>query len=63
MMKNTSVAAIVGVAELAYVSDAVAVREARTFVVFGAAVVAYLALGLILGTVVGRVERKVAFQR
>jgi ABC-type amino acid transport system permease subunit len=45
------------------VSDAVAVREARTFVVFGAAVVAYLALGLILGTVVGRVERKVAFQR
>ncbi|GAA4263351.1 amino acid ABC transporter permease [Dactylosporangium darangshiense] len=63
MMKNTSVAAVVGVAELAYVSDEIATKEAQTFVVFAAAVVVYLLLGLILGVGVGYLEKKVAFQR
>ncbi|MGH3495422.1 MAG: amino acid ABC transporter permease [Sciscionella sp.] len=63
MMKNTSVAAIVGVAELTFAADEVAVQEASTFVVFGAAIIAYLVLGLILGACVGSVERKVTSRR
>ncbi|MGA5225450.1 ABC transporter permease subunit [Streptomyces koyangensis] len=63
MVKNTSVAAVIGVAEFTFTANKVAVEESETFVVFGAAVVAYVLLGLLLGAGINALEKKVAFQR
>jgi glutamate transport system permease protein len=63
MVKNTSVAAVVGVGELTFVADKVAVAEAQTFVVFGGAVVGYLLIGLSIGRLVDRLDEKVRFSR
>jgi glutamate transport system permease protein len=63
MVKNTSVAALVGVAELTFLSDKIAVDEAQPFIVFGGAAVCYLALGLVIGRLVSAVDQKVAFSR
>lgn len=63
MVKNTSVAAIIGVAEFTFMANKVAVEEAESFAVFGGAVIAYILLGLVLGAGVNALEKKVAFQR
>ncbi|MGY0490316.1 amino acid ABC transporter permease [Streptomyces sp. WG-D5] len=63
MMKNTSVAAVIGVAEFTFMTNKVAVEEAETFVVFGGAVIAYVLLGVALGAGVNNLEKRVAFQR
>jgi glutamate transport system permease protein len=63
MVKNTSVAALVGVAELTFLSDKIAVDEAQPFIVFGGAAICYLALGLVIGRLVSTVDQKVAFSR
>ncbi|MET7508317.1 ABC transporter permease subunit [Streptomyces albidoflavus] len=63
MVKNTSVAAVIGVAEFTFTANKVAVEESETFVVFGAAVLAYVLLGLLLGAGINALEKKVAFQR
>ncbi|MGW4376840.1 amino acid ABC transporter permease [Streptomyces albidoflavus] len=63
MVKNTSVAAVIGVAEFTFTANKVAVEESETFVVFGAAVIAYVLLGLLLGAGINALEKKVAFQR
>jgi glutamate transport system permease protein len=63
MVKNTSVAALVGVAELTFLSDKIAVDEAQPFIVFGGAAICYLVLGLVIGRLVSAVDQKVAFSR
>ncbi|MFE7672071.1 amino acid ABC transporter permease [Streptomyces albidoflavus] len=63
MVKNTSVAAVIGVAEFTFTANKVAVEESETFIVFGAAVIAYVLLGLLLGAGINALEKKVAFQR
>lgn len=63
MMKNTSVAAVIGVAEFTFMTNKVAVEEAETFVVFGGAVIAYVLLGVCMGAGINTLEKKVAFQR
>ncbi|WP_129843672.1 amino acid ABC transporter permease [Streptomyces sp. RFCAC02] len=63
MLKNTSVAAIIGVAEFTFTANKVAVEEAETFTVFGGAVIAYVLLGVALGAGFTALERKVAFRR
>lgn len=63
MVKNTSVAALVGVAELTFVSDKAAVDEAQPFVMLGVAALCYLVIGLAIGRGVSAVDQKVAFTR
>lgn len=63
MVKNTSVAAVVGVAELTFTADKVAIEEVQPFIVLGGAAVAYVAIGLILRRLIAALDRKVAFSR
>lgn len=63
MVKNTSVAAIVGVAELTFTADKVAIAEVQPFVVLGGAALAYVAIGLLLRRMITVIDRKVAFAR
>jgi len=63
MVKNTSVAALVGVSELTFLSDKIAVDEAQPFIIFGGAALCYLAIGLVIGRLVSAVDQKVAFSR
>jgi len=63
MVKNTSVAAIVGVAELTFVADKVAIAEVQPFIVLGGAAVAYIVIGLLLRRMITSLERKAAFAR
>jgi glutamate transport system permease protein len=63
MVKNTSIAALVGVAELTFLSDKAAVDEAEPFIILGVAAILYLLLGLIIGRFVSALDRKVAFSR
>lgn len=63
MVKNTSIAALVGVAELTFLSDKAAVDEAEPFIILGVAAICYLLLGLIIGRFVSVIDRKVAFSR
>lgn len=58
LVKNTSVAAIVGVTELTFVADQVAVEEVQTLVVFGGAALAYVILCVALKRVVSVVGRQ-----
>jgi glutamate transport system permease protein len=63
MLKNTSVAALVGVAELTFLSDKLAVDQASPFLVFAGAAICYLMLGLAIGRLIAALDRKVAFSR
>jgi len=63
MLKNTSVAALVGVAELTFLSDKLAVDQASPFLVFAGAAICYLVLGLAIGRLIAALDRKVAFSR
>lgn len=63
MVKNTSVAAVVGVAELTFTADKVAIAEVQPFVVLGGAAVAYIAIGLVLRRIIGAVAGKAVFAR
>lgn len=63
LVKNTSVAAIVGVAELTFTADQIAIEEAQAFIVLGGAVIAYVVICLMLKRVVVFLERKVAFSK
>ncbi|MCQ9164484.1 amino acid ABC transporter permease [Arthrobacter sp. STN4] len=63
MVKNTSVAALVGVAELTFLTDKLAVDQASPFLIFAGAAISYLVLGLAVGRLVAALDRKVAFSR
>jgi glutamate transport system permease protein len=63
MLKNTSVAALVGVAELTFLSDKLAVDQASPFLVFAGAAICYLMLGLAIGRLIAALDRKVAFSQ
>ncbi|RAN74862.1 hypothetical protein B5P43_27695 [Bacillus sp. SRB_336] len=63
MVKNTSVAALVGVAELTFLTDKLAVDEASPFLIFAGAAICYLVMGLAVGRLVAALDRKVAFSR
>jgi amine acid ABC transporter, permease protein, 3-TM region, His/Glu/Gln/Arg/opine family len=63
MVKNTSVAAVIGVAELTFTADKVAIAEVQPFVVLGGAAVAYIVIGLLLRRVITVIDRKAAFAR
>ncbi|HKT56938.1 MAG TPA: amino acid ABC transporter permease [Microbacterium sp.] len=63
MIKNTSVSAIVGVAELTFTADQVAIAEVQPFIVLGGAAVAYVVIGLLVRRFITTFERKVSFAR
>lgn len=63
LVKNSSVAAIVGVAELTFVADKVAIEEVRAFTVLGGAAIAYVVICLVLKRGVALLEQKVAFSK
>ncbi|MEO6985242.1 MAG: amino acid ABC transporter permease [Paralcaligenes sp.] len=63
LVKNTSVAAIVGVAELTFTADKVAVEEVQAFIVLGGAALAYVVICVILKRLVSSLERSVAFSK
>ncbi|NVM96905.1 amino acid ABC transporter permease [Arthrobacter wenxiniae] len=63
MVKNTSVAALVGVAELTFLTDKLAVDEASPFLIFAGSAICYLVLGLAVGRLGAALDRKVAFSR
>ncbi|NYT77109.1 amino acid ABC transporter permease [Alcaligenaceae bacterium] len=63
LVKNTSVAAIIGVAELTFTADKVAIEEVQAFIVFGGAAIAYVIICLILKRLVSLLERKVTFSK
>lgn len=63
LVKNTSVAAIVGVAELTFTADKIAIEEVQAFIVLGGAALAYVAICIILKRFVSLLERKVAFSK
>lgn len=63
LVKNTSVAAIVGVAELTFTADKIAIEEVQAFAVLGGAAVAYVVICLVLKRFVAYFERRVAFNR
>lgn len=63
LVKNTSVAAVVGVAELTFVADKIAIEEVRAFSVLGGAALTYAVICIVLKRVVAGLERKVAFDK
>ncbi|MEE9095977.1 amino acid ABC transporter permease [Pseudarthrobacter phenanthrenivorans] len=63
MIKNTSVAALVGVADLTFTTNKAAVDQAQPFLIFSGAAISYLLIGLIVGRLVGILDRKAAFSR
>jgi glutamate transport system permease protein len=63
LTKNTSIASVIAVAELAKVADNLNTTTARPIPVFAGAVVGYLLLTLPSGFVLGAIERKVAIKR
>lgn len=63
MVKNTSVAAIIGVAEMTFTADKVAVEEVAPFALLGGAAIAYVVIGLSLRRLIAFIDRKVAFAR
>lgn len=63
MIKNTSVAALVGVADLTFATNKAAVDQAQPFLIFGGAAISYLVIGLLVGRLVGILDRKAAFSR
>lgn len=63
LVKNTSVAAIVGVAELTFTADKVAIEEVQAFIVLGGAALAYVVICMVLKQCVSLLERRVAFSK
>jgi glutamate transport system permease protein len=63
LVKNTSVAAIVGVAELTFIADKVAIEEVQAFIVLGGAALAYVVICIVLKRFVSVLERRVAFSK
>ena len=63
LVKNTSVAAIVGVAELTFTADKVAIEEVQAFIVLGGAALAYVVICMVLKRCVSLLERKIAFSK
>ena len=63
LVKNTSVAAIIGVAELTFVADKVAIEEVQAFTVLGGAALAYVGICIVLKRFVSSLERRVAFSK
>lgn len=63
LVKNSSVAAIIGVAELTFIADKIAIEEVQAFTVLGGAAVAYVVICLALKRFVAFLERKVAFSK
>jgi glutamate transport system permease protein len=63
LVKNTSVAAIVGVAELTFTADKVAIEEVQAFIVLGGAALAYVVICIVLKRFVSQLERRVAFSK
>lgn len=63
MVKNTSVAAIIGVGELTFTADKIAVAEVQPFALLGGAAIVYIVLGLSLRRLITFTDRKVAFAR
>jgi len=63
LVKNTSVAAIVGVAELTFTADQIAIEEVQAFAVLGGALIAYVVVCLVLKRLVASLDRKVAFKK
>ncbi|MBU6503325.1 MAG: ABC transporter permease subunit, partial [Burkholderiales bacterium] len=63
LVKNTSVAAIVGVAELTFTADKVAIEEVQAFIVLGGAAIAYVLICIALKRCVSLLERRVAFSK
>lgn len=63
LVKNTSVAAIVGVAELTFTADKIAIEEVQAFIVLGGAALAYVIICIVLKRLVSLLERKVAFSK
>ena len=63
LVKNTSVAAIVGVAELTFTADKVAVEEVQAFIVLGGAALAYVVICIVLKRFVSLLERSIAFSK
>ncbi|TCT07012.1 amino acid ABC transporter permease [Paralcaligenes ureilyticus] len=63
LVKNTSVAAIIGVAELTFTADKIAIEEVQAFIVLGGAALAYVVICLVLKRLVSLLERKVAFSK
>lgn len=63
LVKNTSVAAVVGVAELTFTADKIAIEEVQAFSVLGGAAVAYVAICLVLKRFVAFLESRVAFSK
>jgi len=63
LTKNTSVAAVVAVAELTYQADRLNQATAQPILVFAGAGVAYLVLTLPSGFIFGAIERRVAIKR
>jgi glutamate transport system permease protein len=63
LVKNSSVAAVVGVAELTFVADKIAIEEVQAFAVLGGAAIAYVVICLVLKRFVAMLERRVAFSK
>lgn len=63
LVKNTSLASVISVAELTFVSKRLITSTAQGLVVFLGTAVAYLLLTLPAGWIVGRIERRTAIQR
>lgn len=63
LVKNSSVAAIVGVAELTFVADKIAIEEVQAFAVLGGAAVAYVVVCLVLKRFVAFLEYGVVFSK
>lgn len=63
LVKNTSVAAIIGVAELTFTADKIAIEEVQAFIVLGGAALAYVVICLLLKRLVSLLERRVAFSK
>lgn len=63
LVKNTSVAAIVGVAEMTFTADKIAIEEVQAFIVLGGAALAYVVICLVLKRLVSLLERRVAFSK
>lgn len=63
LVKNSSVAAIVGIAEMTFTADKIAIEEVQAFVVLGAATLFYVVICIALKRLVSSLERRVAFSR
>ncbi len=63
LTKNSSIASVISVMEISEVADRLNNETARPFAVFAGAALAYLALTLPSGFLVGALERKVAIKR